>query len=111
MMLATLELFGVPAAQFLLAAVLALLSLVAAAVGAWRKWSDSWMGSVFAADEVPRGADDPAPPGVVEYARDLENACVDADAEFLWSALKAGRTRDQARADWIAELLSVNGGG
>jgi len=109
-MIAAVEVFGVPAAQFFLALALALAALAAAAVGAWRKWSDSWFGSVFDDHDTPRGADDPAPPGVVEYAKDLENACVDADPEFLWSALKAGRTRDQARADWIAELLQINGG-
>jgi hypothetical protein len=102
-MVATVELFGMPAAQALVAGVLLLAAVVVAGIAAWKRWANGLLGDVFG--DAPRGADDPAPAGVQEYARDLEQACEGAGAEFLWSAVKACRTRDQARADWIAELL------
>jgi len=102
-MIASVELFGLPAAQVVLAVLLAFASVAIGGLAAWDGWFGSLFGTVFG--DAPRGADDPAPDGVQEYARDLEQACEGAGPEFLWSAVKACRTRDEARADWIAELL------
>ena len=51
-----------------------------------------------------RGADDPAPPGAVEWVEDICGAMGSAPAGTMLSSLKAGQSRDQARATRIAEL-------
>jgi len=109
-MLSTILIGGWPLVQVLLAGGLILAAVVLAAVQAWRSWPTAWMGSVLDGDDARRGADDPAPAGVVEYARDLEEACKGADADFWWEMLTAGATRDQARDAWIGELLKSSGG-
>jgi len=54
-----------------------------------------------------RGADELAPPGAVEWVEDICGAMGLAPAETMLSSLKAGQSRDQARATRIAELQKL----
>jgi hypothetical protein len=54
--------------------------------------------------EVTRAADEPAPPGAVEWAVDICEAMGTAPDSSKLAALLAGSTRDHARALRIAEL-------
>ena len=51
-----------------------------------------------------RSADEPAPPGAVEWVADICEAMGDASAESKLAALTVGSTRDNARALRIHEL-------
>jgi len=51
-----------------------------------------------------RDADDPAPPGAVDWVEDIHKAMGSAPATTILTSLKAGQSRDQARAARIAEL-------
>ena len=51
-----------------------------------------------------RSADEPAPPGAVQWVNDIMLAMGAAKAESVLSALADGATRDQARMRRIAEL-------
>lgn len=56
------------------------------------------------AQSQKRSADEPAPPGAVQWVNDIMLAMGDAKAESVLSALADGATRDQARMLRIAEL-------
>jgi hypothetical protein len=51
-----------------------------------------------------RSADEPAPPGAIEWVADICDAMGDASAESKLKALTVGSTRDNARALRITEL-------
>jgi len=52
-----------------------------------------------------RGADELAPPGAVEWVEDIGSAMgPSVSAETVLMSLRAGQSRDQARATRIAEL-------
>lgn len=54
--------------------------------------------------EKTRLADEPAPPGTIEYNVDICEAMGNASAESKLNALLVGVTRDEARALRISEL-------
>ena len=56
---------------------------------------------------VPRGADQNAPPGAVEWVLDICSAMSMAEPGTILESLKVGESRDQARTRRIAELEDV----
>jgi hypothetical protein len=56
---------------------------------------------------VPRGADQIAPPGAVEWVLDICSAMSMAEPGTILESLKVGESRDQARTRRIAELEDV----
>lgn len=56
------------------------------------------------ADSSERSADEPAPPGAVEWVADICDAMGNAPDSTKLGALLAGSTRDHARALRISEL-------
>lgn len=56
---------------------------------------------------VPRGADQNAPPGAVEWVLDICSAMSMAEPGTKLESLKVGESRDQARTRRIAELEDV----
>lgn len=92
------------------------LLLIAGAVFAGVQWWRSrpqsprdWLDSKTQTDGKPsqsqkRSADEPAPPGAVQWVNDIMLAMGSAKAESVLSALADGATRDQARMLRIAEL-------
>jgi hypothetical protein len=70
-----------------------------AAHAAWTKFR-----SLKPAEPKQRAADEPAPPGAVEWVQDIDAAMGDAPDTSKLAALKAGATRDTARSLRIAEL-------
>ena len=55
----------------------------------------------------PRGADQNAPPGAVEWVLDICSAMSMAEPGTILESLKVGESRDQARTRRIAELEDV----
>jgi len=55
-------------------------------------------------EESARGADDPAPPGAIEWVEDICIAMGSAPSTSILNSLRAGQSRDQARAARIVEL-------
>lgn len=51
-----------------------------------------------------RSADEPAPPGAIEWVEDICTAMGSAPPETMLKALKVGSSRDNARALRVAEL-------
>ena len=74
------------------------------AYGGKAAWTRFRTAKPKAADE--RSADDPAPPGAIEWVEDICEAMGDASAESKLYALTVGSTRDNARAFRITELES-----
>jgi len=66
-------------------------------------WSDMEISHLEARPN--RSADEPAPPGTVEYIQALTEAAQDAPAEFILSQACRGATIKECQQDWIAELL------
>lgn len=56
---------------------------------------------------VPRGADQNAPPGAVEWVLDICSAMSMAEPGTILESLKVGESRDQARTRRITELEDV----
>jgi hypothetical protein len=56
------------------------------------------------AGETQRAADEPAPDGAVEWVSDICEAMGEASAESKLTVIRAGSSRDQARAWRINEL-------
>jgi len=79
--------------------VSALGGIVYGAKVAWTKFHDR-----KPAGETPRAADEPAPDGAVEWAKDICEAMGTAPDSSKLAALLAGSTRDHARALRISEL-------
>jgi hypothetical protein len=58
---------------------------------------------------ISRSADEPATSGMVDYIKDIAEACGTAPAEFVLEQLKTGVSRDIARANRIRSLESPAG--
>ena len=53
---------------------------------------------------VTRSADEPPPPGAIEWVNDIYAAMGEASAESILTCLAGGATRDEARSARIKEL-------
>lgn len=80
--------------------------LLIVAGGGWSGWQ-WWSGKRTAKPPeatVTRSADEPPPPGAVEWVNDIHAAMGDASAESILGCLVGGYTRDEARSERIKEL-------
>ena len=56
-----------------------------------------------------RSADEPPPPGAVDWVTDIAKAMGSADAADTLECLALGYTRDQAQRQRIADLEEIKG--
>jgi hypothetical protein len=87
--------------------------LLIAAGGGWAGWQwwSGRRGETAPQATVTRLADEPPPPGAVEWVQDIQSAMGDASAESILTCLEDGATRDEARSARIKELEGHDAGG
>ena len=70
-------------------------------------WRNGWKVPRFSSEPGVRGADEPPPPGAVDWATDIAESMSKADDTSKLKAIMEGCTRDEARAMRISEQEEV----